>query len=63
MWGVGGREDHEGGSICIHIADSHCCTAETNNIAKQVYCNKNIFINVIKKKTGKVVPWPDLVPG
>ena len=26
----GGREDQEGGDICIHIADSWCCTAETN---------------------------------
>ena len=25
-------------------------------MVKQVYCNKNIFINVIKKKTGKVAP-------
>ena len=29
---VGGsrREAHEGGDVCIHIADSLCCTAETN---------------------------------
>ena len=26
----GGREVQEGGDICIHIADSLCCTAETN---------------------------------
>ena len=26
----GGREEQEGGGICIHISDSHCCTAETN---------------------------------
>ena len=25
-----GREAQEGGDICIHIADSLCCTAETN---------------------------------
>ena len=29
-WGRGGREAQEGGDICIHIADSYCCTAETN---------------------------------
>ena len=28
--GVGGREAQEGGSICILIADSHWCTAESN---------------------------------
>ena len=27
-WGV--REAQEEGSICIHKADPHCCTAETN---------------------------------
>ena len=26
----GGREVQEGGDICIHIADSVRCTAETN---------------------------------
>ena len=32
-WDVeGGREVQEGGDICIHIAASHCCTAETNTI-------------------------------
>ena len=25
-----GREVQEGGSICMHIADSHSCTVETN---------------------------------
>ena len=25
-----GREAQEGGDICIHIADSHSCIAETN---------------------------------
>jgi len=28
----GGREAHDRGDICIHIADSLCCTAETNTI-------------------------------
>ena len=27
--GSGGREGWEGGGICIHRADSICCTAET----------------------------------
>ena len=26
----GGREAQVGGDICIHIAASQCCTAETN---------------------------------
>ena len=25
-----GKEVQEGGVICIHIADSHCCMAETS---------------------------------
>ena len=31
-WGGewGGRKAQEGGDICIHIADSCCCMAETN---------------------------------
>ena len=28
--GGDGREAQERGDICILIADSHCCTAETN---------------------------------
>ena len=30
--GGGGREVHEGGDICIHIADTFYCRAETNII-------------------------------
>ena len=30
-WGVGGREANEGGCICIHIAHSLDCTAETQH--------------------------------
>ena len=30
-WDVGaGREVQEAGDVCTHMADSHCCTAETN---------------------------------
>ena len=25
-----GREAHGGGEVCIHMADSSCCSAETN---------------------------------
>ena len=28
----GGRQVQEGGGICILIADSHCCRAETNTL-------------------------------
>ena len=28
--GVGGREAQQGEDICMHIADSLCCTAEMN---------------------------------
>ena len=30
--GEGGMEVQEGGDICIHVADSLHCTAETNTI-------------------------------
>ena len=36
---VGGRAVQEGGDICIHIADPLHCTAETNDIVKQLYSN------------------------
>ena len=29
--------------ICIYTADSLCCTAETDNIVKQIYPNYNFF--------------------
>ena len=35
--GVGGRELQEGRDICIHIADSLHCTAETNTTLKSNY--------------------------
>ena len=37
--GAGGREVQEERDICVHIADSHCCTAETNKIVKQLCSN------------------------
>ena len=39
MIGVG-RGAQEEGDICILIADSQCCTAETNNILKQFKIKK-----------------------
>ena len=30
--GMGGKEVQERGDICIHTADSRCCTAETNAV-------------------------------
>ena len=41
--GVGGRKLQEGGDVCIQIADSLQCTAETN-IIKQLNSN-NKYIN------------------
>ena len=40
--GGGGREVQEGGDICIHIADSLRCTAETNITLQSNYspCKK-----------------------
>ena len=40
-WDCGGREAHEGGDLSIHIAASHCCTAETNTILQSNYTQKN----------------------
>ena len=34
-----GKEIQKRGDICIHIADSLCCTVETN-IVRQIYSNK-----------------------
>ena len=33
--------DRKRGDICIHITDSLCSIAETNNIVKQLYSNKD----------------------
>ena len=36
--GIAGRLKMGGGGVCIHIADSHCCTAETNTALLSSYC-------------------------
>ena len=41
-----GREAQEGGDICISIADSLCCTTETNTL----YSNKD---ELKKNKNGQ----------
>ena len=43
-WEGGGKEVQEGRDICIHIADSLCCTAETNTTL-QINCTpiKNLL--------------------
>ena len=38
-----GRKSNKRGDICTCIADSFCCTVETNNIVKQLYSKKNFF--------------------
>ena len=54
--GVGGREVQQGGSICIHIANSIHCTAETNNTVKQLYSKQN---KTSKQKPKKYfLVWP-----
>ena len=48
-WGVGsGKKAQEGGDVHIPAAESHCCTAETNSIVKQLYSNFK------KKKKGNI---------
>ena len=32
---VGGRLNNEGIYVYMHMADSHCCPAEANNVVKQ----------------------------
>ena len=34
---LNGKEIQERGDICIHIADSFCCTVETNTILQSNY--------------------------
>ena len=43
-----GKEVQEGGDICIHTADSLCCTAETHTtvLVKQL---RSIYWNIEKK--------------
>ena len=36
-WGENGREVPRRGDICIHVADSLCCAAETNRILQNNY--------------------------
>ena len=54
--GVGSRELQEGGDIDIHIADSLCCTAETNTCCKVMTLQK-IYIKV-KLMPRKEAPSP-----
>ena len=53
-WDVGRWEVQEGVDICIHIADSLCCTAETkHNFVKQLYPNvliKRLFPSFSARK-------------
>lgn len=37
---VGGQGVHEGGDICVHVADSRHCTAEANTTLKQLHSSK-----------------------
>ena len=40
-WGEG---DSRGGDMCIHMTDSHCCTAEANNY---IPIKKDIHLGVL----------------
>ena len=42
----GGKEARGGGYVCTHAGDSLYCTAETNNIIKQLYSNLKKFHHV-----------------
>ena len=52
----GGREVQEGGDMCILMADSHCCMAETNTTMESNYLSiKNKFKNFSESPI-KVIP-------
>ena len=56
--GRGGREAEEGGGICMHMADSCCCTAETNTTLQSNYSPiKNKKLNSFQKKKKKIGPF------
>jgi len=45
-----GREVQEGGGICILMADSCCCMAETNTVLQSNYPSiKNEYVKKISK--------------
>ena len=50
-WGGQGREAREGGDICVLVADSHHCMAETKILVSNYPPNKNLKIKyfLIKK--------------
>ena len=50
--GVGG-DVQEGGDICIHIADSGCCTAETNTTLQSNYTPIMIRTKIKKNSNRK----------
>ena len=53
-----GKEIQEKGYICIHVADSLCCTAETNTTLQSTYTS----ITKIKNKTKKDPERSFLIP-
>ena len=48
------KEIQKRGDVCIHIADSLCCTAETN-IVKKPHSNKKIQKNIGKICKGLIL--------
>ena len=55
--GRGGREAEEGGGVCMHMADSCCCIAETNTTLQSNYSPiKNKKLNSFLKKKKRLNP-------
>ena len=52
---LNGKEILKSGDTCICVADSLCCTLETNITLKQLYAFIYIFIYMYEKNTGKHV--------
>ena len=56
--GRSGREAEEAGGICTHMADSCCCTAETNTTLQSNYSpikNKKLNSFLKKKRLGPLI--------
>ena len=53
---LNGKEIQKRGDICIHIADSLCCTAETNTTLHSNYIPIRFFFKCCIKKESPLLP-------
>ena len=62
MVGWGGREVHEGGDLCIHIADTLCCRAETKQYCKTIILQLKKKVWKFLKKLEIELPYDSAIP-